>query len=116
MGSDRQSSTFAAMEHDRKQLLARIKVLFGASESLRAGGGTSPSFLVLPEGDVPSFSIDLTPYGGEVTPPEVAMARWLDTPNQRFGGGRPREFLDGDGRRRAFLSGILDTIEDGAYT
>ena len=105
------------MEPDRNQLLARIKVLFGASESVvRAGGGSPPAFLVLPEGDVPSFSIDLTSYEGEVTAPEVTMARWLDTPNQRFGGGRPRDFLEGDGRRRAILSGVLDTIEDGAFT
>ena len=109
-------ATPAEMEPDRNQLLARIKVLFGASESVRAGDGSPPAFFVLPEGDVPSFSIDLAPHEGEVTPPDVAIARWLDTPNQRFGGGRPREFLDGDGRRRAFLSGVLDAIEDGAFT
>ncbi len=105
-----------AMEYDRVQLLARIKVLFGASNPTRSGDGPVPAFLVLPEGDLPSFSIDLTPYEGEVTPPDEAMARWLDTPNQRFGGGRPREFLEGDGDGRAFLSGVLDTIEDGAFT
>lgn len=105
-----------AMEYDRVQLLARIKVLFSASGPARASDGPAPSFLVLPEGDLPSFNIDLTPYEGEVTPPDEAMARWLDTPNQRFGGGRPREFLEGDGDERAFLSGVLDSIEDGAFT
>lgn len=116
IGSVGHLPTSAAMEPDRNQLLARIKVLFGASEPVRAGDDSPQAFLVLPEGDVPSFGIDLTPYEGEVTPPDVAMARWLDTPNQRFGGCRPREYLEGDGRRRAFLSGVLDAIEDGAFT
>ena len=104
------------MEHDRVQLFARIKGLFGTSDSARANDGPAPPFLVLPEGEVPSFNIDLTPYQGEETPPDEATARWLDTPNQRFGGCRPREFLEGDGEERAFLSGVLDTIEDGALT
>ena len=71
--SERHLSSFAVVEHDRNQLLAQIKVLFGASDPVRAGDGSALSFLVLPKGDPPSFSIDLTPYGGEVTAPEEAM-------------------------------------------
>lgn len=116
IGSGRDLLEPPAMEHDRVQLLARIKVLFGASDSSRASNGPAPSFLVLPEGGVPSFDIDLAPYEGEVTPPDEAMAHWLDTPNQRFGGGRPREFLEGNEDERALLSEVLDSIEDGAFT
>ena len=44
------------------------------------------------------------------------MDSWLDTPNPSFGGKCPRSFLDGTDEQRTFLSGIVDSIEDGAFS
>ena len=44
------------------------------------------------------------------------MDSWLDTPNPSFGGKCPRSFLDGTDEQGTFLSGIVDSIEDGAFS
>ena len=45
-----------------------------------------------------------------------AADEWLDMPSPTFGGQSPRHFLNGTESQRAFLAGIVDSIEDGAFS
>ena len=45
-----------------------------------------------------------------------AADAWLDTPSPALGGLCPRSFLHGTEAQWAFLAGIVDSIEDAAFS
>ncbi len=47
---------------------------------------------------------------------EDAADAWLATPNAVFGGRCPRVFLDGTDEEQAFIEGVIESIEGGAFS
>ena len=106
---------------DPTQLEARIRRLLGGEERSWEEAPPPPvsPYRIAP--NVEEFDIPLAPGARveedlEVDTERDAADEWLDMPSPTFGGQSPRYFLNGTESQRAFLAGIVDSIEDGAFS
>ena len=99
---------------DIEYLLQRIDVLFGvvSTDQVPAPPVDSPYSICAP---VQLFDIEIPDRKLAPRDPAEAAAAWLNTPNPTFGGLCPQNFLDGTDDQRAFLDGVLSSLEDGAF-
>ena len=100
-----------------EDLSQRIDILFGVAEPV----DRAPA----PADDSPDISEEVDAAllkhfgkGGAARKPDpsAAVDAWLDTPNPTFGGCCPRAFLNGTDDQKAFLDGVLSSLEDGAFS
>ena len=95
--------------------LRRIAVLFGdapASPVPDPPDGSPYSVAA----QVQLFDIEIPDRELAPRDPAEAAAAWLNTPNPTFGGLCPQNFLNGTDDQRAFLDGVLSSLEDGAFS
>ncbi len=90
----------------------RIDKLFGVGQDLDQA--VEPPDLSKEVADsLARFGISVAEKPG---PAAAAVRAWLDTPNPTFGGCCPRAFLNGTDDQKAFLDGVLSSLEDGAFS
>lgn len=101
---------------DAERLLQRIHVLFGvvpAEHAVPAPSADSPYSV---SARVESFDVGIPDKRLKPDDPAKAAAAWLNTPNPTFGGLCPKIFIDGTDDQRAFLDGVLSSLEEGAFS
>ncbi len=109
--------------HPPPDIEQRIRILFGPAPAFAArppDGSPYSAAAEVETVDISEAASLLAQFGnGRVArePDPVAAAdAWLDTPNPTFGGLCPRAFLRGTPKQRAFLDGVLSSLEDGAFS
>lgn len=101
---------------DAECLFQRIRVLFGVVPADHAVPAPSTDSPYSVSAHIESFDVGIPDTGLRPDDPAKAAAAWLNTPNPTFGGLCPKTFIDSTDDQRAFLDGVLSSLEEGAFS